>query len=179
MAFSHHRVAQKLISSHEYAAAISRLYYAAFFSAKAACVELCKWSKKHVYWKGQFNKHFGQGQGWVPKTYTKLLNDLYDARNQIDYDGTFPNDEALAEQWEFRVSLLLKKVRANTPLLHYPEFIRDNFSLDPFVLALEFDYYCPKSYIHKERVQFQCIAEKFEDTTPCASTSRRRSASSR
>ncbi len=166
MAFSHYRVANSLIQSGHFAAAISRLYFAASFAARAACIDRCKWSRKHVYWKGQFNKYFGRGQSWVPKTYTKLLDDLYAARQKIDYEGTFPNDQNLASQWEYKVSLLLKKVRGNTPLLHYPQFVEKYFSGDPEILALEFDYYCPKSYIHKERVQFQCMSEKYTDKTP-------------
>lgn len=165
MAFSHHRVAQTLIKSGEHAAAISKLYFAAYFAAKAACIELCKGSKKHAYWIGQFNKNFGQGQGWVPKSYAKLLNDLSRARSAADYDGTFPNDRSLAKQWEFKVSLLLKKVRAKTPLLLYPEFIESFLEQEIFVFAVEFDYYCPKSYIHKERIQFQCMSEKFSKRT--------------
>ena len=127
MAYSHLRVAQKLIRAEEYAASIGRLYYAAAFAARAACIELGKYSKKHSTWNGRFNKHFGKGQGWVPKTYTKLLIDLSNARDKVDYEGTLANDEKLARQWEFKVSLLLKKVRNNTPVYQYPAFIQQFF----------------------------------------------------
>ncbi len=36
MAYSHHRVGHGFIKSHEFAAAVSRLYYTAFFTARAA-----------------------------------------------------------------------------------------------------------------------------------------------
>lgn len=161
MAYAHQGVAEKLIQSGENAAAVGRLYYACFFAAQTACLERCRGSKKHQYWVGKFNQFFGRGGDWVPRRYANLLNRLQEARESADYDGTLPNDACLAKKWAHQVSLLLKKVRANTPLLHYPEFIEDLLWDLPDCLALEFDFYCPKSYIHKERVQFQCMAEKF------------------
>lgn len=161
MAYSHFRIAQTLISEREYAFAITKLYYAAFFAAQAACLEHGKGSKKHKYWVGLFNKTFGKGRGWVPKSYTRLLNQLFEERDEADYDGTLGNDEDKANKHGRRVHALLIKVRANTPLLLYPEFIEDFLEANDQIIAVEFDYYCPKSYIHKERVQFQIQAEKY------------------
>lgn len=165
LAYSHYGVAQHLISSNDYAAAIGKLYYAAIFSAQAACLELSGSSKKHSYWKGQFNKHFGTGSGWVPKLYPKVLNELYNLREEADYRGTLPNNEKLAVKYNALVDNLLKKVRGNTPLLLYPEFICDFLAKNEGILAVEFDYYCPKSYIHKERVQMQLQSRGFTERT--------------
>lgn len=162
MAFSHLRVAQKLQAAQEYPASAASLYYAAYFASQAACLELCGHSKRHTFWVGQVNKHFGRGQGWLPRRYAKLVSILSVAREAADYSGTFPNDADLVEQWEYRTNLFLKKVRQNTPVVLYPEFIADFVRKNYFEIdAIEFDYYCPKSYIHKERVQFQIMIEKF------------------
>lgn len=161
IAYSHYSAAINLIKSGDYAFAISKLYYVSVFTAQASCLELSGSSSRHAYWKGQFNKHYGTGKGWVPKSYTKMLNDLYDLRDEADYRGTLPNDKKQAEKYEKQVSLFLKKVRNNTPLLLYPEFIEDLLKKHEDILALEFDYYCPKSYIHKERIQFQIQAKNY------------------
>lgn len=162
MAFSHFRTAQTLIKSKEYAFAVRALYYAAFFAAQAACLEHGRTSKKHSYWIGLFNKKFGKGRRWMPKLYPKLLIQLSKEREQVDYHGTLANDEALATARERTVDNLLKKVRNNTSLLLYPEFIENFLEKNDDVVALEFDFYCPKSYIHKERIQFQIQAEKYD-----------------
>jgi len=71
--------------------------------------------------------------------------------------------EALVPTWSTSRSVdkLLKKVRSNTPPLHYPEFVETFVQNAPDIEAIEFDYYCPKSYLHKERVQMQIKAEWF------------------
>lgn len=165
MAFSRLRVAQKLIALSEIPIAASNLYFAAFHASQAACLELCGHSKRHRYWIRQLNRHFGMGQGWLPKRYVRLTYALSDARTAADYSGTMPSDPDLINQWEYSTDKFLKKVRSNTPLVLYPEFI-SNFLLNHFfeLDAVEFDFYCPKSYIHKERVQFQVMIEKFNET---------------
>lgn len=161
MSYSHFNSAQILIRGKGYAAAVAQLYFSAFFAAQAACVEHGGRSKKHSYWVGLFNKKFGEGRGWIPRLYPKLLNKLYEEREATDYAGTLSNDEDTATRYELGVKNLVKKVRDNTPLLLYPDFIIDFLEKNIGVLAVEFDYYCPKAYIHKERVQLQVQAKKY------------------
>ena len=165
IAYSHYNAGLNLIKSADYAFAVSKFYYTAVFAAQAACLELSGNSKKHKYWKGQFNKHFGSGAGWVPKSYTKMLNKLSELRDEADYSGTLSINEKLAIKYEKQVSNFLKKVRNNTPLLQYPEFIEGLIKKEKDILAIEFDYYCPKSYIHKERIQFQIQSKKYTQKT--------------
>lgn len=165
IAYSHYGIGLKMIKSGDYAFSIPRFYYAAFFSAQASCLELCRKGSTHSYWNGQFNKHFGRGGGWVPRSYTKMLNTLFDLRAEVDYNGTLANDKNQAIKYKKQVGLLLKKVRNNTPLLLYPEFIKEFLAKNKTILALEFDYYCPRSYIHKERIQFQIQAELYQEKT--------------
>lgn len=164
IAFSHLRTAQLLVKEHDYASAVARMYYAAFFAAKAALGDLGRRSKKHSYWLSQFNKRFGKRKSWVPQTYVRMLNILSKAREEHDYYGSLSHNAREAKSLLRRTTDFLKKVRGNTPLVHYPEFIADFLGTYPHVLALEFDYYCPKSYLHKERVQVQIQARHYTPT---------------
>ena len=164
MAFSHFKIAQTLYKQEEYSASIARLYYAGFFGAQAALAELGRRSKKHKYWVGEFNKKFGKGKSWIPKLYVKTLNELRDLREDYDYSGIVPNDEMLAKPYLNRLEILLNKIKKNTPLLLYPEFIKTFFYRNLFMIdALEFDFYCPKSYLHKERIQFQIMSQNYDE----------------
>lgn len=164
-AFSHLRVADKLIGTHEYAHAVPKLYYAAFFAAKAATVEKGAASNRHQYWIDLFCREFGRGKSWVPPTYCRLLRTLSDQRNAVDYRGTLPNSAEVAKAHRKRVGFLLERVKKNTPLQYFPEFIGDLIKRHPSILAVEFDYYCPLSYLHKERVQLQVQAKKYKPGT--------------
>jgi len=164
IAFSHLRTSEILIKGQDYAGAVARLYYSAFFGAKAALADLGRRSNKHEYWLTHFNLRFGRRTSWVPKKYVKLLNNLQQAREKHDYYGGFPNDSNLAVSYHRQVFLLLKKVKNNTPLVLYPEFIEEFLNRNDDILAIEFDYYCPKSYIHKERIQFQIQANRYKVT---------------
>ncbi len=165
IAYSHYSAGLNLIKSGDYSFAVAKFYYTAIFAAQASCLELSGNSKKHTYWKGQFNKHFGLGTKWVPKSYTVMLNKLSKLRDEADYGGTLSINEKQANKYELQVRKFLKKVRNNTPLLQYPEFIEGLIKKEKEILALEFDYYCPKSYIHKERIQFQIQSKKYTQRT--------------
>lgn len=161
---SHLRAAEQLAKGKEYAAGLARLYYVAHFAARAAIVDSNLRSEKHGTWNGEFNKRFGRGNDWVPKIFAKSLNELGAIRELVDYEGAYPNEKQTYETYNGRVKRLLKKVIDNTPLCYYEDFISDMKEVEE-ILAVEFDYYCPKSYIHNERVQFQVMAEKYDRNT--------------
>lgn len=162
IAHAHQKVAESLHKSGHHGAAVATAYYSANFSAQAALADLGRASKQHKYWVGKFNKRFGTGRSWVPKLYAKTLNELGALRNSYDYHGSLPDNFKQAKSYLSRTANLLQKVINNTPLLYYPDFIE--YLLDYFenIEALEFDYYCPKSYVHKERVQFQVQAHMYD-----------------
>lgn len=165
IAHSHLRSADQLSKGDEYAAPLSRLYYAAHFSARAALAEKGLRSEKHTTWNGAFNKEFGRGAGWVPALYARTLIELEKIREKVDYEGSYPSDSTTFAMYRSRTSRLLKKVISHTPLCYYSEFVAEFIAKHPEILAIEFDYYCPKSYIHKERLQYQVMAEKFSTAT--------------
>ena len=155
VAFSHLRTAEALISTKEYAAAVRDLYFAALFFAKASLAEQGNRSPNHEYWLSRFNEKFGRGRSWIPKTYVKLLNTLEPLRAHHDYRAAVGNSREQALRFLKTTARFANKVRANTPLIMYPEFIEDFAIRSSEHRALEFDFYCPKSYLHKERIQFQ------------------------
>ncbi len=163
MAYGHLKVANSLIESGNYAASIAKTYYAAYFSAQCALADISKKPKNHNFWVGRFNKRFGKWGSWIPSSYAKMLNDLRELRKKHDYEGALPDNEKQARSFLRRTEKLLKKIRNNTPLLQYPEFVSIVFEIHPLVDGLEFDYYCPKSYIHKERVQIQVQAKDYDE----------------
>ncbi len=162
IAHAHLKVAEQLHAAGSHGAAIARAYYAAYFSAQAALADLGSKSTTHKFWIGKFNKRFGTGKSWVPKLYVKTLNELRVLRDTYDYHGSLPDDYHQAESFVTRVSKLVKKVMSKTPLLYYPEFIEDIASGVDWEFGLEFDYYCPKAYIHKERIQIQVLGDSYD-----------------
>lgn len=155
IAHAHQKVAETLHANGHHGAAIARAYYSAFFSSQAALADLNSKATTHKYWITRFNKRFGTGKSWIPKLYVKTLNELQVLRDTYDYSGALPDNHNQAKSYLSRTAKLFNKVIGNTPLLYYPEFIENVLAEYEGILALEFDYYCPKSYIHKERVQFQ------------------------
>ncbi len=162
IAHAHQKVAETLHANGHHGAAITRAYYSALFSSQAALANLGSKATTHKYWITSFNKRFGKGTSWIPKLYVKTLNELQVLRDTYDYHGALPDNHSQAQSLLSRTANLLKKVINNTPLLYYPEFLENILDDYEGILALEFDYYCPKSYIHKERVQFQIQARMYD-----------------
>lgn len=162
IAHAHFKVAEKLHLSGSHGASVARAYYAAYFAAQASLADLGSKSTTHKFWVNRFNKRFGTGRSWVPKTYVKTLNELSALRKTYDYHGSLPDNFKQAKSMVGKVSKLLKKVIDNTPLLNYPEFIENIISDFEWEFGLEFDYYCPKSYIHKDRVQLQIMGANYD-----------------
>lgn len=160
-AYMHLRTARTLRADGEYNAALSKLYYAAFHAAQAALADLGLRSKKHSTWLSEFSRRHGRGQSWVPKLYPKLLHRLSGLREDHDYRNMGPSDKKLTLSIEQQVTKLIRLVQRNTPLLRYPEFIETFILPKQSPEALEFDYYCPRSYFHKERLQVQIQANGF------------------
>lgn len=170
MAYNHLRISETLSNAKEYAAALSELYYACHFAARAALADTGLRSKKHKTWNGELNRRYGKGSGWVPALYVKSLAYLQKIREDNDYAGSVPNDQSMYVKYHRIVEKFIKKVIKNTPVCYYEEFIENLLHEHPDIDALEFDFYCPKSYIHKERVQFQIMSEKYTQRTPARLT---------
>ena len=161
VAYSQLDSARALIRQRKWDSALGRLYFAAFHASHAALADRESKSKRHTFWVSEFNRRFGRGRSWLPKLYVRTLNRLYKLREDHDYEDVGPSDKRFTQAMATRVDRLLNAVRRNTPLLRYPEFIATVLLTRHVLEALEFDYYCPKSYFHKERIQLQVKAAEF------------------
>jgi uncharacterized protein (UPF0332 family) len=165
IASAHLRASSVLVRGRQFDAAISRLYYAAYFGAQAALADNASRSKRHGFWIGEFHKRFGRGGTWLARKYPRLLSELFQLRDDYDYSGAGPSDGRFTQRRYKAVYQLLKVIEVNTPLLHYAEFFEGTLLPTFAPNALEFDYYCPRSYFHKERMQLQMQAADFVATT--------------
>jgi len=164
VAHTHLKTAELASGGDDHAGAISRLYYAAMHCAKAALADLGRRSKKHDYWVGEFNRRHGRGESWIPRKFTRMLHRLHGLRGDHDYSGAVPNDESLAVRCIRDVRRFIWRVQRNTRLVKYPEFISEFISSNKEIKAIEFDFYCPQAYRHKERLQIQVQASRMSPT---------------
>ena len=66
-------------------AAVNRLYYACFYAVLALLILDGRHSSKHSGVRGLFNIHFVK-TGEVPKEMARIYNDLFERRQEGDYD---------------------------------------------------------------------------------------------
>lgn len=157
--------ARTLKEQGQFASGFVHLYYASFHTGKATLSDTSIQSKKHATWNGELNKRFGRGQGWLPKTYARLPQELQTIREDAQYDGVVANDPVAFDKYERAVDRFITLVMKRTPLCHYEEFILDLVQKQSLGPSVEFDYYCPHSYVHKDRCQYQVMRQRFSTRT--------------
>lgn len=64
---------------------VSRCYYAAFYSMKAALEKSGIKTSSHKQTQVEFRKHFIK-PGEIDKSYSKILTELFETRSKADYD---------------------------------------------------------------------------------------------
>jgi len=74
---------------------LNRLYYSCFYAVNALLVKDGKSSSKHSGVRSIFNKDYVQN-GTVPKETAVTYNDLFDLRQECDYEDFFQADEKIA-----------------------------------------------------------------------------------
>jgi hypothetical protein len=141
--------ARTLKEQGQFASGFVHLYYASFHSGKAVLADSNIHSKKHAPWNGELNKRFGRGQGWLPKS----------------YEGVVANDPKAFDKFERAVTKFIAFVMKRTPLCYYEEFVLDLVHEKAIGPSVEFDYYCPKSYVHKDRCQYQVTRQRLNSRT--------------
>ena len=78
--------------------ATSRLYYAAFYSVKALLVCNGIQTKTHAATMGQFSQHFIK-TGRLDKKYVKLISELFDNRQEGDYEEMVIFEEEMVRSY--------------------------------------------------------------------------------
>jgi len=92
-AFESAETAELLISFEKSAAAVNRIYYAAFYSLLALGLKYNFKTSKHLQLIGWFNKTF-IATGRIDKEFGRILRDCYNYRISADYDSYYCFEKA-------------------------------------------------------------------------------------
>lgn len=95
----------------------------------------------------------------------KAASRLADNQEDAQYEGVVANDPQVFDKYERVVVKFIAFVMNRTPLCHYEEFILDLVHKQSIGPSVEFDYYCPKSYVHKDRCQYQVTRQRVNTRT--------------
>jgi uncharacterized protein (UPF0332 family) len=90
--------AKVLADSSHWNACVNRLYYACFYAVSALLVLHQMKSKKHAGIRTFFNLHFVKA-GIVSIASARIYNDLFERRQEGDYEDFFVFSEAEARPW--------------------------------------------------------------------------------
>lgn len=89
--------AQLLTDRGMYSEAVSRMYYACFYAVNALLYYNGMSAKRHGGVQALFNRHFVR-TGQVSKDFGRLYNDLFDLRQQSDYEDLYrPNPDEVRQ----------------------------------------------------------------------------------
>ena len=91
-------VAEELAEKGHWFSCVNRLYYACFYAVNALLLSKGFSSSKHSGVRGLLNLHFIK-TGIISKEYGKLFNDLFEYRQQSDYEDLFDVDIEIIRPW--------------------------------------------------------------------------------
>lgn len=95
-------------------ATVNRLYYACFYALLALLIQNGQYSSKHSGVRSLFNMYFVK-TGEVPKEMARIYNDLFERRQEGDYDDFVLFDAADVRVWIVEAESF---VRAISDLIH-------------------------------------------------------------
>jgi uncharacterized protein (UPF0332 family) len=90
-------VARELLAAAHFDDAISRAYYAMFYSAKAALLTVGSDPRSHSGVVAQFSQHFVK-TGKIDRQYNRILSQAMQAREASDYDPVIRSSLSEAKQ---------------------------------------------------------------------------------
>ena len=91
------KAAQSNLDQGFYGVAVSRSYYAMFYSASALLASKGVFRSKHSGVISAFGEYFVKA-GLIETEYAKMLGQAFDSRLDSDYDIAFSTDQTLAEK---------------------------------------------------------------------------------
>lgn len=98
-----------------------------------------------------------------PKTYGKLLKDLYIAREKADYGEYVPSLPQDLDKLVERVHRFAKAVSKRLPRISTERVLQLLVSENESIRDFSFDIYCPKSYFHHTRFTAWCPKGRVTD----------------
>ena len=90
--------AKVLFASKHLNACVNRLYYACFYAVCALFAKQGLSTAKHSGVRSLFNKHFVK-TGKVAKVVARTYNDLFERRQEADYDDFYVFEEPDVKRW--------------------------------------------------------------------------------
>jgi len=108
-AFDSLREARILADEECWNTAINRLYYACFYAVSAILKTRGLHSSKHSGVRSLFNQHFVR-TGHVSSEAANVYNELFDTRNDADYDDFFESDKAQVTVFISEVKIFVKTI---------------------------------------------------------------------
>ncbi len=105
----------RLLAEHGHAnAAVNRLYYACFYAVSALLYSQGLSSAKHSGVRSLFGRHFVK-TGLISKDLAAFYNDLFESRQEGDYEDFFQADPQLLPPWIQKAEQFVKAIEALLP----------------------------------------------------------------
>lgn len=108
--------AEVLANAGHWRASVSRLYYACFYAVSALLTRYGYAASKHSGVIALFNRHFVK-PGTIPRELGRFYNDLFENRQQSDYDDFVEFDAARVRPWLAQATVFVTRLEA---LIEYP-----------------------------------------------------------
>jgi uncharacterized protein (UPF0332 family) len=102
--------AQLLARKKHHNACVNRLYYACFYAVSSLLTKFNLSSTKHTGVRSFFNLHFVK-TGAVTKEIGQIYNDLFERRQEGDYEDFFVFEEPDTRRWIKDVKLFLAAIK--------------------------------------------------------------------
>lgn len=140
----------------------NRLYYSAHHAAVALLNLVGKPPKTHSAVIRLF------GQEWVtrrnfPKSYARLLSQLYSDRDKADYGDYVPTFQEDIERLSKQVEQFISRARQEIPPVSIAKILAILVEENPAIRDFSFDVYCPRSYYHHTRFTAWCPKGRITD----------------
>ena len=108
--------AELLAGAGHWRASVSRLYYACFYAVSALLVQHGLGASKHTGVLALFNRNFVK-PGTVSRELGRFYNDLFENRQQSDYDDFAEFDAARVRPWLAQAAVFVDRL---TELMDHP-----------------------------------------------------------
>ncbi len=89
---------------------VNRLYYACFYAVTALLARHNLSSSKHSGVRGLFNRHFVK-TGMISKDLATLYNDLFETRQESDYEDFVRIEESTVLPWIPKAKMFVDKIQ--------------------------------------------------------------------
>lgn len=146
--------AEVLVEKEMYREAVIHIYFCAYYLAQSVLMDVLK-SNSHKLVAMEFNKRYGKGQSFIPKTYVEFYNKIHVARNNNNYNDTVVPKKSMVIASLFHLHRLYSVIDKNLEKVTTLDIIKDIYISNPGIVKdFSYDIYCPKTYSHHNRISY-------------------------